>query len=839
MKLKLVRGLLLLLLILLVNSNDAQAAASKSPVTPPPPDLQQVGTSSGIGNIIPWDLGKTFDNLQYQFVYFLATQVYLPHSILLTVAYYLDRASQILTGGLLPLALTVIATMLAETNIFVTVGTIAVLLFGLSLILSFLNWRPVELSKILWYLLLAVLFLAQGPEFMTLIERTRRDIAGAVYERTYASVYSGGEWGNLFGGVGAPAEWATFQIQDYHAPGYNVQDVALSALIVGQGEESSGALSSGLAGRFFPYPNGIANLSEGQRSEALNRAKDGIARILLIYPLSVIAVIEAFMELTFSVAGFFLMLAIPLALVMSFFAPTEGIFLNLVQKYVTLLLNYVVISALISIGVAGMISAAVNGSLIFAIAGAVFACMFYAFGVSMGWQSARSSAFALSGTMATTLGVKDPVMSGLDAANTAVGAGVGLVGAAAAVAAGMPMLAPAAFNIGGEMKPFGALTSDERASVDYHPGWETAKGLIRTGLGVAGGEMLRGSPMSGLATGFSMMSGMSDSVGGMLRETPASDAVMVGLTTNAANPAALAIALDRTSQRRERLQRRYGDRDHRDRDAAAPPARRATTSAPEPAVELATQIPQPNTSQSIGYVSDPVSPWRAVVDEGIRNHGDAWANKVAQALRETVTSLRGQGVPSEQIPQQFVNETGQPDIRTRGGREVFDRLDLDAKQVLRDPTAQAALAGIVGETVMPRVQVSREDLIHAVAQAVEDGATQGAEAVAQKLGSTGSALGSSYGAVNAIVARAQSMGVSAADTEMLLRTGMVPAQHATTPGIEQLGAMSAMLPNSLTVLHAAIPVMEQPQIPPLLADADAETPVQRALNNLYERRRKG
>ncbi len=485
---------------------------------------------------------------------------------------------------------------------------------------------------------------------------------------------------------------------------------------------------------------------------------------------------------------------------MSFFAPTEGVFLGLVQKYATLVLNYVVVSALISIGVAALVAAVLNGSLVIAIAGALFAALFYSFGWSLAVSSAKSSMFALSGALATSLGVQDPIAGGLDAAQSTLGLGVGLAGAAVATAAGAPFLAPAMFNIGGQMKPFGDLTAEQQAQVDYKPGLETTKGVLRAGLGIAGGSMMRGTPVANPATALSMLSGMSDSMDGMVRETPAGDAVMVGLTTNAANPIGLALALDRTSRRRGNLNRRYGGH----RDAAAgqsphTPPGAAPGEPPPPLIQEARGTP----GAAVPYQPDPVSPWRTAIDEGLRNHGESWATHIAQALREMKEYLISTGQSPEDIAQHFANAHGEPDLRSAGGRALFDHLDAETRQTLRDPVAQAATAGLIGEAVMPRVEVQQREFLTALSRAVAERDVSGAEAVARQLGSTPTALGSAYGPVNAIVAQARQLGLSAEETEMTLY-GNIPPQHAAAPGITQLAAQGRMLPNALRVVQTAV-----------------------------------
>lgn len=726
---------------------------------------------------IPWDLSAAFDNLMYQALLFIAYWLWQPHALLLTVAYYINQINTLLTARLLPLVLNVVVSFLSETDIFRTVAILAIMVAALGIIASYLQIQLVDLRKFFLYAVLSSLVLTQGPQVMAQIEQARRNVAHAVYERAYASVSSSPELANAVSGPPATEPWAQFSLLPYYQPGFSAHDAALSALAVSQGEEMLPGLPVGMTGQFFS-PSNISKLSEAERTDALNRATHGVMRLLLSYPLSIVAVLEAVVELLFSIAGFFLLISIPFALLFSFFLPTEGIAVSLLRQYAMLFLNYVVVSVMMSIGVAALAIAASRGSITLVVGGAVFTGVFYFFGFNVAKQAVRSSFTALSGSIASVMGTRDPVALAMQGVQQAFGLGVGAVGAGLAIAAGAPMLAPAALSAGAGLAGEG---EDGR-------GIEKAKGLLRTGLGVLGGQLMQGTPLAELATGAAMLRSMGGGgLMGMVDQLDAADATLVGLTTRADNPLALAISLDRALARKERMQRKYTVAD----EGADTGDGSGGASGDETACSQ--------------YTPNPASPWSAQVDRAVQKHGEEWAQQVARAVVNAVEELRQKGIGEGDLARYFVNTQGAPDLRSPGGRSVFDSLDPRVRATLASPEAQAGVAGIIGDTVMPRVVVPREALVDAIAEAVESGATKGAEAVAARLGSAPSALGSSYSAVNAIVSHAQAMGLSASDTRLVLRTGMIPPSQAGNPDVERLTEMRALLPDSLTVIRTNIP----------------------------------
>jgi hypothetical protein len=280
--------------------------------------------------------------------------------------------------------------------------------------------------------------------------------------------------------------------------------------------------------------------------------------------------------------------------------------------------------------------------------------------------------------------------------------------------------------------------------------------------------------------------GGGESITGMLERLEASDAAMVGLTARG-NPLAMVLGLDRTLARKARMQNRYGGGS----PGATGSSDAGTVAGP---VDL-----------SWRYDPNPTSPWRGQVDRSIRNYGDRWADQVSSAIVRAVERLHREGVGRDDVLQHFVNAQGQPDLRSPGGRMVFDELDPSVRLTLASPDAQAGAVGIIGETLMPRNAVSKDELVDAIAEAVGANAPHGAQAVAQRLGSEATALGSVYGSVNSIVHRAQMIGLSTDQARSMLKSGQLPAGYEHDPLAGQLVAMRGMLPDSLTLIQTTIP----------------------------------
>ncbi len=761
-------GLSLLLVLLLVATSRVMSVRAQEPLPPTPTPtaepFQQFAAapaSSTAGPILPWDIGAAMDNLGYQTLKTVAELLWVFHAVLLTLSYFIHLAAEKLTQGLLPLILKIATDYLKESGIFKALAEIAFLLVILGLIASFIEVRLVDLRKFLLYAILASLVLSSGPAMMSRIEATRRDAARALNERVFSQVLGSGDLG--YGDLPAPAPWASFTLNDYDEPGYTARDAALSALLVGGGhEEMFGPLPQQFRSQYFEPISLITLTDPAARNVALDQANNGVTRLLLAYPLSLVSVLEGLVELLFSVAGAFLMIALPFSLLFAFFLPTEGITLGLLRQYLNLLLNYFVVNVLIAIGLAGLVAAAARGSLLLAVGGSAMAWLFFAFGLNVAKQSAQGSFTALTGSVAGLLGVRDPVADALQGARQAAGVAVGLAGAGVAAAAGMPQLAPTALSLG--------IGGGTPGPADH------LKTVARVGLGLMGGEMMQGTPIAGLATAASTVQSMSDGKGLLdnLAKLQGSDAVMVGMRAGAGDVAGIAIGLDRALDRRERLADKA---QKQEKETAKPPT----------------------------YIPDVASPWREPIDRGLRQQGEEWGARIAQAIVQTLESYRGQGLSETALVQKFTNSEGAPALDSAGSKAVFAQLDSQTRDtLLKTPEAKAAFVGLVGEAVMPKTTATAPDLAAAIAAAVAGGATNGAEIVAWQLGSNVQALGPAYGPINGIVHEARALGLNGEQTRFVLTTGLVPPGQENHPRLEQILALREQLPAAVSLTRTTL-----------------------------------
>lgn len=698
--------------------------------------------------LIPIDFGAIFDNLQYQVMYSAATEMWTPHTVLLGIAYFLGEVSDLLSTQLLPTILTVIVRLISRSGIVRTVMELALVLVAATLVLSYVELRVVKLGDILKYGVLAALVLAQGPTVMSAVEAERRHVAQVIYADVYREVQnSSGVWGRALSGFPATAGWQGFRLRvSPGSRGISAQDIAASGLECDPGEQLTGALCRDYERRFFPTPT-IRHLGEGARSNALTTASHGLSRLLLSFPLSSAALLESVMELLFAVAGFFLLTAIPIALVFLFFLPTESIALGLAKQYLNLVMLYVVVNVLIAVGLAALGAAAGMGEIPRTVAAASLASVFYMYGISLGMKAAKSSVTALSSGIAQTFGVKDPVQQTLGVTKGTLGAGL-------AVAAGAPLLAPSAFT---------AATQ---------PGLETLKGGGRVGLGFAGGELMENTPLQGMAQ-VALATGLGQGAGtNMLHTIEAEDAVIAGISS-ANRPLSLVYGLDMAHRRRQRLNQRYGQR------------RLDGTFVPSAEVAPA----------QVEYEPHEASPWRRPIDQALAVYGMEWANHIATAVVGAIENYEARGLTDEQIRDRF-RRGNAFDLRSPGGREMAGLLPKGHRQTITSEAAQAAIRGILSEALTPAIQVTRDDLIEAIARAVETRAARGSHAtvedVAAELGTTPSAFGANYGIVASVCRSASVAGVAGDD----LRRAFSEAEGTK---------LGALLPDTMTIVQTGRP----------------------------------
>ena len=712
---------------------------------------------------MPWEIGPAIDNALYQVEWSLAFYAWQPHTTMMAISHVFANLSDSLTTNMLPMVVDFVIQYIKTSNIFGIGVALALVLAGLSMLGSFIDLSIVDLKQVFRYAILISLVLAYGASAMQSVEILRGNLASALYENAYSAIASGSGFSGVFA---APAEtdpWARFELEDRAPPRgrTSAYDVALSALESSAMEAVLPSLPSGFESRYFPHPS-IASLNESRRSNAIQAGWQGIVRLVLSYPLSVVSLVETGMEVLFAIAGMILLASMPFALVFGLFRPTDAIVGRLLQQYLTFFVNYVVVSMLISIGVSGLVSAAATRSMTMMAAGAVLSAIFYWFGVKSAWGAAKSSFTAVTGSVAQALDVEEPVGAAGGALRTAGGMVVGAGGAVAAAAAGMPQLAPAALKAG---QSFSELGADERDA-------ERRKGRIRAGLGVFGGMAMQGTPIQGPATALTAMRsfGTEGGMDEMLTGLEAADATMVGLSSR--SPFGAVYALDRARRRRERLENQYGDKktgkqvgDDVGRGGAG--QRGAKTGS-------ATASPATNTGAAVGLTFRPKddSPWKQEIEQAMLQFGDHWAQEVANAVRETADQLRDQGMTEKEVARHFVDDEREPSFNSAHGRTIFDNLGEETKRLLANESeALRAARGIIGEEVMPTREITREELADAVAYAVNNAGNEtgaAARAVAESLGVAIEELGAQYPAYNSLVKTVRKTGGTGEDVRRQL-----------------------------------------------------------------------
>jgi hypothetical protein len=758
---------------------------------------------------VPWDIAGAFDNLTYQLWLSAASILWQPHVTMVAVAHTFSRLAATLTAGVLPLILSFVTAYIRQSNLYATAAALAVALAALGLAASYLDLRMIDLRQFITYAVLAGLVLSQGPALMTDVEGARREVAAAVYERAYATV-KGDTLAGAFSAAPMPSEpWAQFDLVDYDPVGYSALDVALSALEASPAEAMLPGLPSGFAAAFFPHGS-ITDLDAARRADAIQTGWQGVMRLLLAYPLSIVAVIEGLMEVVFSAAGMILLAALPLALVFGFFLPTEAIVTRLLRQYTMFFVNYVVVSMLAAVGVSGLVAAATRRSLTMMAAGAVLSALFYFFGVRVAVRALQSSFTAFTGSVAQTLNVEGPgraVRRGLSTA-------VGLAGAGLAIAGGAPLLAPAVLRAG-------------RSFTEGDDGRESAGSLARTGLRLAGSSLMRRSSLARLDPGAEgMMHELVDADADTVRlaarrfsrvqgRTPADGGTGAGHVNedrvlHRSGQETIAAAGERygpewleevsgavedvVGEMRDRglesreIVERFGNRDaialasHGGRKvlAALGDGTRGTLRDPLARQALRAVMDHRVTRRGGPRGTGLHEPeWSldttTEIETAVACYGADWDTQVSQAIDETLEGMRRRGVSSGDIPYRFVDRRGDVVLSSEGGRAVIGRLNRRVRESMEEPQGRSAVLGMVAERVMPRTEIGRQDITDAIADVVDAGAARGgADAVARRLNVVPEALGSAYGPITSLLRRAEEQGLSGED---IRRTRFGPAAH--------------------------------------------------------------
>lgn len=712
--------------------------------------------------IPPWDFGMLLDSAMLGVILNLCFALWIPHSILLSTATFLRGVSNLLMGQIFTVVLNIMITTIVNTGIPQTLLVIALLLCGLGMVMAYTEmFRSTSLPKVLMYGAFAAALFTGGPTTLRAIDSFRTTVASTMYGAVYNSVA-----GSISGlpGSGTSEDWASFGgVQDHYGDGLSAHDIAMSALWLGDYDEFSPLPPQGFVEVFFPDGTDLSTVTNSsERQDAIRRGTFGALRLLMTYPISLAAVQESGVVLVFSVASFVLLTSLPIAVMFSFFAQTESIPMSVLRQYLNLVVSYLVVNTILAIVVAVMMSAAGNGNAVIAAASGLASMFVYRFAWDVAVNAAKPAFTSLTGAIAQTVGVAEPIGAIGAEIKGAMGNAVGLAGAGLAVAAGAPTLAPALFGAGKSLAEGGEGEEQPKTS------------LLQAGMGFLGGQMMKGTALGDVATTLTTLKSFGGAQGltGMAEHLAPEDAVLAGLQSGS-NPVAMMMALDRAHMRRERMERRYEEGDF-------PPAAPARTAATQPAMD-----------------DLPSSPWRGAIEHAVEKYGAQWGAQTVQAVYSVVEQMRASGKLPGEVTAEFTDSDGKPTMQSRGGRAVFDALPNEIRVVLVNADARAGLNGMIGQVVMPRIGISKAQLTDAItfarteieklaAQGVEVGIGAGAGIVAERLGVEPRALGSTMGMVDA-VARDQTLTMD--QVEAMLPDGIRVV--ATSEDMARAAAMSA------------------------------------------------
>ena len=97
----------------------------------------------------PWDIGVAVDNGIYLALRFIAQICWLPHAVLLSMAYYIHVAARLLMTSVFPAVIQAVIGYFATGSLFRSVVTIAVLFAALGLIASFVDLQIANIRKVI------------------------------------------------------------------------------------------------------------------------------------------------------------------------------------------------------------------------------------------------------------------------------------------------------------------------------------------------------------------------------------------------------------------------------------------------------------------------------------------------------------------------------------------------------------------------------------------------------------------------------------------------------------------------------------------------------------------
>jgi hypothetical protein len=716
-----------------------------------------------------FNLGGVMDNMLYQMLQSIATAYWIVHMVGFALSAFLSFTANVLATGLVPIAITFVIEFINSTGLVRLLLVVAVMLAGLGYLLQpFFDLSLVSLRRLIPFAILITVVFSVGPQVAATMEKARMGLANLIYAQALSTMMARPEWNTIAGRLAAGTEMPIASGDPTPGDaGMTVYDVTLNTLMVRSGEEFSVGLPAGFREEYFPQAS-IAEVNSGAlRTQALQGAWAGLARLSLALPLTVNNVFSALISVGLGLAAGFILLTLPLSLMFSVFLPMENMAVTMLKSYLNLIVYTMVVSVLTAMGISALVAAVNTGSII-AVQGANIVCFFFNF---YAWkivrQAIEQSAFQFGDSFSASLGIgvspeREIIQGAGQAAKTAAGVAVGVTGAALTGGASLAITGLDASGMLGEGDGKGARIAANAASA-------------------LGGQMMQGTPLEGAARPLMAMASQGSQRGGGVVDSVASlspaEAGMVGLSSSR-DPFSLFYAMDRMGQRGVNTQQAQQAQEGQSGGNGSDPA----TSAPPP-LTMAAPTPQ--------------SPWYDDLMDAHRQYGVGWTRSAASAVQATVQEYRRQGVSEDNIAAMFADQEGKPTLNSQGGRDVFGRLSPEARDLLREPQGRAGMEAMFGHALAPRVEIDQHQIADAVAQAVASGAKEGAQEIAKNLQVPDRSLGGNYGAFNNMVSTAQRYQLSGEIVHKVVMDGAQGGQlsEATRQSLEGAGLSGTQVIN--------------------------------------------
>lgn len=294
-----------------------------------------------IGNPLDWS--KPIDAAVYGALLLLAHIMWFLNKFFLGIAIIFQNVRLWLVDNLVEI-ISVFATPFGTFLAFALL--LAVSAYGLSRIVTTFvpSWQPVDLGRAFLYGIIGFFYIASASLLVTSIEDIRNEVgrqmaslARTTFTYSLSSLVFGGDGIVL----GAPRDIDG-------QPGISGLDIAATYLGVLNAADLGSSLPGGLRSG-YPYAPGLADccfpygqggfdaLTDGQRSAALDAARQGITVLFMGFFLAPYAVAGEVVWLFLTLAALVIFLSLPLGFVFSPFRSTQGLLAGYVQQYVHLI----------------------------------------------------------------------------------------------------------------------------------------------------------------------------------------------------------------------------------------------------------------------------------------------------------------------------------------------------------------------------------------------------------------------------------------------------------------------------------------------------------------------